>query len=207
MSGVRFQLARVPLPLHNPLSMPLMNLDREQKYIFTLEGVLSAEECRELIDRIEREGPKTAPINTPRGVRVKLSVRNNERVMFDDPDLANELFGRVKEHIPPQIHGMTVCGVNERFRCYRYQPGMRFAPHADGAFVRNETEQSWYTFMVYLNDGFEGGNTTFIVEPEVSIQPATGKALFFQHPLVHEGSVVTKGVKYVLRTDVMYAGR
>ena len=99
---------------------------------------------------------------------------------------------------------MQVVGANERFRCYRYKRGMRFAMHSDGAFYRSEREQSWYTLMVYLNEEFEGGNTTFFVEPEVSIRPRTGMALLFQHPIVHEGSEVTSGVKYVVRTDLMY---
>lgn len=29
-------------------------------------------------------------------------------------------------------------------------------------------------------------------------------ALLFQHPIMHRGDPVTKGRKYVLRTDVMY---
>lgn len=181
-----------------------MNLDRDKPYIFTVPNVLSAQECRDVIARIEAEKPATAPINTLGGTRVRIDVRNNERVMFDDPELAAMLLDRVKGEVPAEIHGMELCGANERFRGYRYRPGMRFAPHADGAFVRNENEQSWYTFMVYLNEDFEGGRTTFLVEPEVSITPETGKALLFQHPLIHEGSVVTAGVKYVLRTDVMY---
>jgi len=181
-----------------------MDLDRDNPYIFTVPNVLSDDECQELIGRIETEGPRTATINTESGTRVKLGVRNNDRVIFDDQELANVLLERVRHRVPAEAHGMSICGANERFRCYRYKPGMRFAPHADGPFHRNEREQSWYTFMVYLNQGFEGGNTTFLVEPEVSITPETGTALLFQHALIHEGSVVTAGVKYVLRTDVMY---
>jgi hypothetical protein len=30
-------------------------------------------------------------------------------------------------------------------------------------------------------------------------------ALLFQHEVLHEGCAVESGVKYVLRTDVMYA--
>ena len=52
---------------------------------------------------------------------------------------------------------MTPVGANERFRCYRYKPGQKFAAHYDGAFERDETERSLLTFMVYLNDDFEGG--------------------------------------------------
>ena len=36
------------------------------------------------------------------------------------------------------------------------------------------------------------------------IEPAAGKILMFQHPIIHEGSLVTAGIKYVARTDLMY---
>jgi len=86
---------------------------------------------------------------------------------------------------------------NERVR-------MRFAPHADGSFVRNEQEKSFYSFLVYLNEDFDGGETTFFTEPEVSIKPQIGAGLLFQHPLLHEGSIVNSGTKYVARSDIMY---
>lgn len=181
-----------------------MNIDRRKPYIFTVKNFLSPAECQDLIDRIEREGPAVAPITTILGPVIRPDIRNNERVMFDDQELAALFYERAKEHVPAEVHHMQVVGVNERFRCYRYKPGMRFAPHADGAFYRNDREWSRYTFMVYLNEDFEGGHTTFFVEPEVSIKPETGMALFFQHELVHEGSEVTSGINYVARTDLMY---
>jgi prolyl 4-hydroxylase len=55
--------------------------------------------------------------------------------------------------------------------------------------------------MIYLNDAFEGGETKF---NKCSIEPATGKALIFRHELLHEGCPVITGIKYVLRTDIMY---
>jgi hypothetical protein len=50
-------------------------------YILTVRDVPSHKECQALIDRIERLGPETATINSVRGSRVKLNVRNNERVI------------------------------------------------------------------------------------------------------------------------------
>jgi len=85
------------------------------------------------------------------------------------------------------------------------RPGQRFAPHYDGCFRRNPSECSELTFMVYLNDGFAGGATTFHDFDE-EVVPQAGMALLFQHQLLHEGCVVTSGVKYVLRSDVMYGG-
>lgn len=181
-----------------------MRLDPSRPYIFTVDEVLSADECRELMARIDREGPTVAPITTLQGPRMATHIRNNERVMLDDEPLAQDLYERLLPEVPEEIHGMQVAGLNERFRCYRYRPGMRFKMHPDGAFYRNEREQSYYTVLVYLNDGFEGGHTVFAVQPEVSIRPKAGMALLFQHPIVHEGAEVLSGVKYVLRSDLMY---
>ncbi|KAJ1416688.1 hypothetical protein B484DRAFT_315195, partial [Ochromonadaceae sp. CCMP2298] len=89
--------------------------------------------------------------------------------------------------------------------------------------------QSKLTFLIYLNGGFEGGRTTFFL-PEGhtegskvvggdaqytgvvhahSVTPQAGSVLCFRHgdalaSLVHEGSNVTHGCKYVLRSDVLY---
>ena len=82
-----------------------MKLDSTKPYIFTVGGVLSPAECAGLIERIEREGPTVAPITTMQGPRLALDVRNNERVMFDDEALAADLFERLREHVPPEIHG------------------------------------------------------------------------------------------------------
>jgi prolyl 4-hydroxylase len=179
-------------------------LDVDKPFIFEVPDILTSDECAQWIDRIRSAGTEPAPINTRRGNTVDSQIRNNRRAIFDDPDQARLLLKRVGKHAPREIHEMVLERVNERFRCYEYQVGQRFAPHSDGAFVRSEDEQSWYTFMVYLNDGFDGGETAFFVEPEVIIRPRQGSGLLFQHPIIHEGREVKAGVKYVLRTDLMY---
>lgn len=180
-------------------------LDLERPLIFELPAIFTAAECDQWIRRIQLAGTDVATINTKRGSQVDSQIRNNRRVIFDDPEWARELFERVKDQVPQDIHEMSLTGVNERLRCYEYQAGQRFAPHSDGAFIRDDRERSWYTYMVYLNEGFEGGETVFFVEPEVTIKPRSGSALIFQHPIIHEGSEVRAGVKYVVRTDLMYA--
>lgn len=37
-----------------------------------------------------------------------------------------------------------------------------------------------------------------------SVLPKTGMALIFNHDTLHEGEPVTKGTKYIIRTEVMY---
>ena len=55
--------------------------------------------------------------------------------------------------------------------------------------------------MIYLNDNFKGGETKF---NDLVIAPKKGSALLFYHYLEHEGAEVIEGIKYVLRTDIMF---
>lgn len=173
--------------------------------VFTMDEVLSGSECKAAIARTERYGFADAPINTAGGFAIHHEVRNNTRVMYDNPALAAALWSRVADAIPrtprARAPGWTAAGLNERFRTYRYEVHQQFRWHTDGSFRRHDREQSFFTLMVYLNDDFTGGATDF---HGFSIQPRTGRALVFDHPLLHQGATVTAGVKYVLRTDVMY---
>ncbi|WP_458628744.1 2OG-Fe(II) oxygenase [Winogradskyella sp. PC D3.3] len=87
------------------------------------------------------------------------------------------------------------------FRIYRYTKGQRFKMHRDGSYERNENESSFFSFIIYLNDNFEGGETKF--RKFETIVPQKGSVLLFQHAYRHEGKESIFGTKYVLRTDVM----
>ena len=191
-------------PWQDPsLLVDVCGLDLTQPLLFTAAGVLTPAECQVFIDRIESLQPAPAPISTHTGFVMRPEVRNNSRVIIDDVRLAADLFDRVAPLVPPGLLRMRVVGVNERFRCYRYLPGQRFALHADGTYARNREERSLLTFLIYLNEGFLGGETAF-PEQGRCITPQAGMGLFFQHPLLHEGCMVRSGVKYVLRSDIMY---
>jgi prolyl 4-hydroxylase len=173
-------------------------LDLSAPLVFTIAELFAAAECEAMVGRAERMGFEAAPITTAAGFVMRPEVRNNERAMFDDVELAADLFARIREAVPARLCGRRPVGVNERFRCYRYTPGQRFKAHYDGAFQRNRSECSELTFMIYLNDGFTGGQTAFL-ELAADVAPRPGMALLF------EGCAVRSGVKYVLRSDVMYA--
>jgi hypothetical protein len=179
------------------------HLDLSKPLYWTVDDVLTPAECSALIARIEALGPRIAPVSRAQGPVVDLGTRNNTRVMFDDPELSALLFARVERHVPAELSRRRAVGANERLRCYRYGPGQRFAPHYDGAYFRSETERSLLTFLVYLNEGFSGGDTAFLDFHE-SVRPKTGRALLFQHAILHEGCAVESGVKYAVRSDIMY---
>jgi len=181
----------------------------DQDKVIVIHGFLSGEECAALIER--SEGLRYEP-GTVADVVIE-EVRNNERVIVDDVSLATDFLRRAEPSLPAVIDGHGLVGFNERWRFYRYGPGQTFKPHRDGSFMRIKSwEESQMTFMIYLNDGMVGGETRFFSDmeqafrqrPYLSVQPKRGMALAFIHSIWHEGAMVQSGLKYVLRTDVMY---
>ena len=135
--------------------------------------------------------------------------------------------------IPPSYKAV---GLNRRFRCYRYRPGATYRPHIDGAWPGSGLSSpsdggdgggdyvydtyndrlSKMTFLIYLNEDFDGGETKFYCPSGRSeggldrqgIVPTAGSALVFMHgdvsgAVLHEGAGVTRGTKYVVRTEVL----
>eukprot|EP00388_Colpodella_angusta_P036999 GDKK01040429.1.p1 GENE.GDKK01040429.1~~GDKK01040429.1.p1 ORF type:complete len:343 (-),score=1.83 GDKK01040429.1:191-1219(-) len=133
-------------------------------------------------------------------------TRNNDRCILDDPRLVEDIWQRVLRataekdpsaydalvHVPwinernqRRNNGKTfqAVGLNERMRYLRYDPGTFFAPHYDGSYVRageagaeRSGEQSFITFQLYLNEGFQGGSTRFVPPNEEIEDESDGEA-------------------------------
>lgn len=171
--------------------------------IFLIEDFLSDSECDHYIKMTQDKVFEEAKINMGGRQMMSKGIRNNDRLMIFDNNLAKNLFNKAVDFLP-QIHeDYKVLDFNEMFRIYKYSSGQRFKMHRDGSYIRNENEKSFYTFLIYLNDDFEGGETEF--ENLFTVAPKKGSALVFYHPLRHEGKTLISGLKYVLRTDVMYS--
>lgn len=93
-------------------------------------------------------------------------------------------------------------GVDEMMKVYRLGQGAgAVSPHRDEDFDGPDGVRALHSIIVRLNDGYEGGETMFnrtIPAPHVEV----GGGLFFPHSLLHEGRAVTRGVKFVLKTDL-----
>lgn len=170
--------------------------------VLTIEEALSAEECEAISDYALAEGFGPAPITTPHGPMMAPDIRNNERLMIDDPAMADALWERLQPALPAEHEGWEAAGLNERLRFYSYLPGQAFHWHLDGAYRRSSRYASRLSLLLYLNEDFSGGETEFSDFP--TVVPQTGLALAFHHPLLHRGCTVRSGRKLVLRTDVMY---
>jgi hypothetical protein len=179
------------------------HLDLEQPLAWTIDDALDPAQCERYIQRIRDEEQERAPVVTSEGVGLDLLVRNNTRVMWDSFDEAQSLLARIDEGVPRRLLGMKRVGANPRLRLYRYGAGEKHGSHWDTVVEFERGAQSLLTLVIYLNDGFVGGETDFN-ELGLRITPRRGRALVFQHRVLHTATTVREGEKFVLRTDIVF---
>jgi len=164
--------------------------------LWKIESIVPDVLCDSLVSEIESSNP--SPVAT------SSAFRDQDRIIRDDPTLAVKLFSLIEPHLPRTIGALTLVGLNERLRLYRYRPGQSFSPHMDHWYQATPTTLSLLTVLVYLNADFEGGQTQFMEQIDAVVVPSKGSVAVFQHKVRHEGREVTRGMKYALRTDAMY---
>ena len=171
-----------------------------QNGVEVFDSFLSSDECSSLIERVEAIGFEDAYIISNGEKILAKEIRNNQSVILDDLELANILWKKMNSRLSLKVEGWSAIGLNERFRFYRYTENQMFRLHRDFPYARNNQE-SKLSFIIYLNESFEGGQTDF---RQFEISPKTGRAIAFDHNLLHEGKSVLSGIKYAVRTDIMY---
>lgn len=87
-----------------------------------------------------------------------------------------------------------------------YAPGQAFAPHVDTLPPADQASGDRIaTFLVYLNDGFEGGETWFL-KPDLKLKAGKGGALYFANvdtagrpdpDTIHAGLAPARGEKWL----------
>lgn len=170
--------------------------------IYLVKNFLSKTECEAFIRHSEEIGYEEATVTTNEGQKMIKGIRNNQRVLIKDLELADQFWKRIQPFILEKFDNWSPIGVNEQFRFYKYAINERFNKHRDGRFRRNDREESRLTFMVYLNEDFAGGETEF---DDFSVSPETGCALIFRHDIKHKGCKIVSGTKYAIRTDIMFS--
>ncbi|KAJ6598220.1 hypothetical protein DFH09DRAFT_1131296 [Mycena vulgaris] len=221
-----------------PLLPPAARTRKPQRFdvpgvpgAFIINDVFERFECQALIDAAEAVG--MLPDEPTAGSATQLaSVLAHNFIWLADADFLSTMYSRVVAHLPQTVHGGAVKGINARFRLYRYRPGALYRPHIDGAWPASALDEtatppayvydsdpavySRLTFLIYLNDDFDGGCTTFFLPSGTHgvlearpVRPRAGTVCVFPHgaargSLLHEGSGVTEGAKYVIRTEVLY---
>jgi len=188
---------------------PIFRVNEIREHIYTIPELLSQEECKSIIGYGESLGFEKLFNTNP-------NYRTNTRIVLSDPAFAQLLFQRIQKVVPDQRKladesNWRISGLNTTFRLCKYTPGQFFKRHEDAYYAESENRTSFYTVNLYLNEQFEKGATRFFEadseEAYAKVQPTTGRALIFEHfeeSFPHDGEAVENGVKYLLRTDVMY---
>jgi len=145
-------------------------------------------------------------------------LARRQRAETDNPKIPELLWQRLAPQLPPMgaffdggpgtprldppVSRWAGIGCNPRTRFYRYRLGAAFSEHEDEPWKPDPRTRSLLTVLVYLpcDDGCVGGET--VIEGEV-IAPIEGRAVVFDHGLLHEGRPVERGQKLVLRSDVV----
>lgn len=192
-------------------------------------NVLSPSECKAIIAAGESVNfIPDAPVREDGDI----SILAHNFYWVVDTAFHDALWSRISPFVPAAADGRVARGINRRFRVYRYVPGAEYRCHIDGAWPpsgilpddtyvydaspKDKRQSSLYTFLVYLNDEFEGGETTFFLPAAregtlngYPVRPIMGGVAIFPHgdpnrAVLHEGTGVRKGAKYVIRTEVEY---
>ncbi len=191
--------------------------DRKVHILFALNaprivlfgGLLSDEECDELIALSRRKLTRSSVVNAETGAYDVHPDRTSSGTHFERGE--NELVRRIERRIAELIGCPVERG--EPIQILHYQPGAEYKPHFDffdPAYPGNEKVlgmggQRVATLVMYLNDVVAGGSTVF---PEVGLDvlPRKGNAVYFAYTTedglldrrtLHGGSPVAEGEKWI----------
>ena len=170
-----------------------------------IPNFLSHEECDKLIERIDESNTRSSVA----GSGSDQSKYDVSRTSSTSNLGKEELSVLIQTRIAKELNIDLIRG--EDLQGQKYEPGQYFRPHNDffeGDSYTNHCLHSGnrtHTFMIYLNDDFEGGETNF---PNLgtSVKPEKGKAVWWydmkdgelQRDTLHEGSDVISGSKYIV---------
>ena len=183
----------------------------ESPRIRVIDGFASPAECDWVIGRVRgRLGPAMV-LDQKTGREATHPDRTNSSTQLDVP--AMDVVVEVLRARIATATGLPV-PVFEPAQIMHYSPGEEFRPHFD--FLTDEVEgwatqlarfgQRIATFLLYLNDDFEGGATDF---PAIGVshRAKRGDALFFANidpagspdrATLHAGRPPTQGEKWIL---------
>lgn len=207
--AARSQPARAQLKLLEAMPLddhgfPYDNLDvrplSDRPYVALCNGFLSRDECRYLV---AVGGPSLQPsvvVDPASGRMVPHPVRTSDGAIF-----GVHIEDVVVSAINRRIAFLTTTDFKqgEPLQLLRYNRGGEYRPHMDA--LPSEPNQRIMTVLVYLNDGYEGGETQF-PRTGLCFRGRTGDALIFRNVMadggpdpmaLHAGAPIATGTKLI----------
>ncbi len=160
-----------------------------------LKGVLTSDECEYIIDKSKGK-LKLSTIGKERKLDENYRVSETAWLDLKDP-MINKIAKKCLKNIDRPISNC------ENLQVVRYKPGGFYAPHHDA--FKNEKNKRMYTFIMALNDDYQGGETYF-TEINKSYKLAKGDCLLFDNldnynfitsKAVHQGTGVDTNEKWI----------
>jgi prolyl 4-hydroxylase len=163
-------------------------------------GLFTAAECDFLVERSLHSLQPSLVIDPDTGQQVPNPVRTSHATMYP---LVFE---------SPAIHALcrrlaaasgTHVNDGEPLQVLRYSAGQEYRAHLDA--IADEPNQRVLTFLIYLNDDYEGGETNFLASG-LRVKGAKGDGLLFRNASKsgspdpasrHAGLPVVKGEKFL----------
>lgn len=185
-------------PEGNPRSLPEPQIVSESPSIHLFPGLFSTAECDYLVAVAE---PTFEPslVADPAGDRpdpIRTSDGSPMHWLIEDPAI-HALNRRIA------AASGTAWEQGEPLLILRYSPGQQYRSHFD--YVPGLANQRIKTALIYLNTGYEGGQTQF-VKAGLMVNARKGNGIVFRNILAdgradpmseHAGLPVTRGVKYL----------
>jgi len=199
-------------------------------FVWVVHDFLLPEECQAWIDFVD--GSATSAKSKLEYVQHPATkfVANREcfRWQRNDQQISGALFQRMdacgivrelqeKAGISNANSNYNARACNPNIRLYKYEKGMAFGKHVDGSHPVNHVGMTEVTVLIYLSD-CQGGATRFYPavsssrskgkDKSIAFVPKKGALLVHIHGdrcLEHEADPVLSGVKYILRTDLVYS--
>jgi hypothetical protein len=183
--------------------------------IVVIHKFFSTELCNDLIQSFSQIQLETTPLIKSKGY----AARVNDRTLIEDINASRDLWDYLKQVLAQDDYDENIVrhtfadatSLNPQLRIYRYQKGHYFGKHYDES-VKSLGGKTKWTLLIYLtgDDEFVGGGTIFHPDrPQkpLNVHPSKGMALLHKHGddcLIHEAELVKSGVKWVLRSDVVF---
>jgi prolyl 4-hydroxylase len=184
----------------DPKSIPTREAVSESPAVYWVHELFSPAECQALVELATPFLNASVVVDPATGQMRADPIRTSEAAMFpwiDETPFIHALNRRIAA-----ASGTTV-EQGEPLQVLRYSPGQEYRSHSDA--LTNADNQRIMTALVYLNDGFEGGETNFPV-PGLKLKGRIGDALFFRNVdavgrpdtrATHAGLPVTNGQKWL----------
>ena len=200
---------RDAIDLSSWIEAPPLNVVSRDPRIMTVDGVAPPRVCDWLIEQAKPDR-KAASIRFRSTGEVGQSDKRTNSTTDFNPFKMNMVLAVLRLRISALTGlsaGMEIINILHYAVGQRYEPHFDFIAETDSDALRlTQGTQRVLTFLLYLNDDYEGGETCF---PRISWQHKgrKGDAMFFwnvdaqgqpDRKTLHEGSAPTKGEKWVL---------